>query len=189
MDFGADGRCFYVCRFLLLGDADRLSRNERTGRGLFRLEDPNGNCVRYPDGFKNSYFDAGIEIAQYVAVLACFLIGSSLVLIFLLRYGCLKDCICTWNIARCSTYLALYCTLFSFFIFGWDYCRDAELNGLSECTMGSAAIMSVVNVVLLQAVVFLGFFVNAGSCPSATNDEASGSPAVVVEEDVEIAAQ
>jgi len=170
------------CQFLVLGP-DSKSRQDRLGLGLFRYESPvDGSCVQYSESFRDEYFDAAIEISRWVAVMACVLIGVALLVLVVAKlivgfgyrayFGA-----CTWNLFRCCIYLGLYCTLFSFFIFGWDYCKDFD-DALGECSMGSTGIVSVVNVVCLLALVSFGFFVNpAGS--STPNARSSTSPGAV----------
>ncbi len=141
------------------------------GMGIFRYKEWNGvddnvNCKKYPESFRSDYFDAGIELARIEAVAGSVFLGISFVLECLLQMRLLGDSRCTWNLARCATYLAFYCTCFTFFILGWDFCKDRE------CSLGSAGVVNVFGVVVLVPAIIVGFFVNSSEVAQA------GAPAM-----------
>jgi len=138
---------------------------DERGVGIFRFgyftynNNESSECRTYPEEVRDDIFTPGITVARYVSVAACILVGIAFLLELFLQARLLKDCTCTWNFARCTTYLGLYCAGFTFFMLGWDFCTDHNMEEFHECKLGSGGVVAIVNVIVLIPSVVVGFFV------------------------------
>lgn len=152
------------CQFLVFG-LENEDRKDRAGAGLFRYENDDGNCIKYSQDFKDESFDAYIQIAQMFGIISCILMSLALVLVGLLQVGLLKEGIRIWKTVRIVVYLSLWSVFFTFFVHGWDKCKDSEY-----CKIGRVGILEVVQVFVLIGLTLVGFYATPTRTTAPTND-------------------
>ena len=158
------------CKFLLFG-LHEDERKDRYGLGLYRVQDENRICVTYSDDYKEDQFDAYIQIARFFSVVTATLTG--LVMLLWITWHCFcPKARAMWTSIRLCLYLSFWSAGLTFFMMGYEEC---SADGY-DCLLGSAAILVIVNLLVLGVLILLGLSGHVGVPPQnspATSPEIS----------------